>query len=186
MSETSSEIDKEVQENVENEITDEIVQESVEDDGKEQEVKTEQNEEDWKEKYYYLAAEMENSRRRYEREMQNIRKYGAEKILSSLIEVVDNLERTVDAIRDDEDEKINNVYVGVDMVRNQFVKVLNDNGLETIEALGKIFDPNFHEAMAQHPAEGKEDQEVINVFEKGYILNGRLLRAAKVIVAKNS
>jgi molecular chaperone GrpE len=106
-------------------------------------------------------------------------------VLSNLIEVVDNLDRTADAIANDEDEKIKNIYVGIDMVRKQFLEVLKGSGLEAVEALGKTFDPNFHEAMAQQPAEGKEDQEVIQVFQPGYSLNGRLLRAAKVVIANN-
>jgi molecular chaperone GrpE len=57
--------------------------------------------------------------------------------------------------------------------------------LELIESVGKAFDPNFHEAMAQQPSEGKEDDEILMEFQRGYILNGRLLRAAKVIVCKN-
>lgn len=185
-----SEVENEVENNNEavNESTEQPEAESAEQSQElaEQEQSTLSEEENWKEKYYYLAAETENARRRFEREKQNIVKFGSEKILSSLIEVVDNLERTVDAIKDDEDKKIKNVFVGVDMVRKQFVDVLKDSGLEPVDALGKIFDPNFHEAMAQQPAEGKQDQEVINVFQKGYVLNGRLLRAAKVIVAKNN
>jgi molecular chaperone GrpE len=141
--------------------------------------------ENFKEKYYYLAAEMENMRRRHEKDRQNLLKYGSEKILNGLLEVVDNLDRTADAVKDDDDEKMKNLYIGIDMVRQQFSSVLKDNGVSVVESLGKIFDPNFHEAMAQQPAEGKKEQEIINEYQKGYILNGRLLRAAKVIVAKN-
>ena len=140
---------------------------------------------EFKDKFYYVAAEMENMKKRHERDMQSQIKYGNEKVLKGLLDVVDNLERTMQAIENDEDEKVKNIYIGVDMVKKQFVDVLKDNGLEQIEAEGKIFDPNFHEAMAQQPAEGKEDQEIIQVFQQGYMLNGRLLRAAKVIVAKN-
>ncbi len=112
-------------------------------------------------------------------------KYGNEKVLSGLIEVVDNLERTVSAICKDEDEKVKSIVVGIDMVTKQFLNVLNKNGLTQVEALGKAFDPNFHEAMAQQKAEGKNDLEVICEYQKGYVLNGRLLRASKVVVAKN-
>ncbi len=142
-------------------------------------------EEDYKAKFFYLAAEMDNMKKRFEREKSNLVKFGNEKVLSGLLEVVDNLDRTVDAIANDEDEKVNNIYQGVEMVRTQFLNVLKSNGLEKIEALGEIFDPNFHEAMAQMPAEGKNDQEVIQVYQHGYSLNGRLLRAAKVVIAKN-
>lgn len=141
--------------------------------------------EDYKSKFFYVAAEMDNMKKRFEREKSNLVKFGNEKILSGLLEVVDNLDRTVDAIANDEDEKVKNIYQGVEMVRTQFLNVLKSNGLEKIEALGEIFDPNFHEAMAQMPAEGKKDQEVIQVYQHGYSLNGRLLRAAKVVIAKN-
>jgi molecular chaperone GrpE len=139
----------------------------------------------FKDKFYYLAAEMENIKKRNQRDRENLIKYGNQKVLSDLIEVVDNLERTQNAIKDDEDEKIKNIFNGIEMVHSQFLSKLKDNGLEQIECLGKVFDPNFHEAMAQQPAEGKEDQEIIEEYQKGYVLNGRLLRAAKVIVVKN-
>ena len=141
--------------------------------------------ESFKEKYFYLAAEMENSRKRFEREKESLIKFGNEKVLSGLIEVIDNLDRTLTAIKDDQDEKVKNIHIGVDMVKKQMMDTLKANGLERVEAMGKIFDPNFHEALAQQPAPESEDQEIIQVFQDGYLLNGRLLRAAKVIVAKN-
>ena len=164
----------EAEENNEESIEAEVVEENEE---------TEQ--EDFKAKFYYLAAEMENMKKRNEREKDNLLKYGNEKVLSGLLEVVDNLDRTVDAISNDEDEKIKNIFNGIEMVRKQFLDVLKSSGLEKVEAVGEIFDPNFHEAMAQQPAEGKKDQEVIQVFQHGYKLNGRLLRAAKVVIANN-
>jgi molecular chaperone GrpE len=142
-------------------------------------------EEDYKSKFYYVAAEMENVKKRYAKEKENLLKYGSEKILQDLVEVIDNFDRTVDAIKNDDDEKIKNIRVGVEMVRTQFLTVLEKNGVKTVESVGTQFDPNIHEAMAQQPAEGKENDEVIQEFQKGYKLNGRLLRAAKVIIAKN-
>ncbi len=140
---------------------------------------------DYKEKYFYLAAEMDNMQKRFAREKENLLKFGNEKILKGLIDVVDNLDRTLDAVSDEADEKIKNISTGVDMVRTQFLDILKQNGLETVESVGNVFDPNFHEAMAQQPAEGKEDQEVLVELQKGYLLNGRLLRPAKVVIAKN-
>ncbi len=166
--------------NEENETTEEVVESILKDENDlEKELK------EFKDKFYYVAAEMENMKKRHDRDMQNQIKYGNEKVLKGLVEVVDNLERTMQAIENDEDEKVKNIYTGVDMVKKQFIDVLGQNGLEKIEAEGKTFDPNFHEAMAQQPAEGKEDQEVLQVYQQGYVLNGRLLRAAKVIVVKN-
>jgi len=141
--------------------------------------------EDFKKKYYYLAAEIENGRRRFEREKENLLKYGNEKVLSGLIEVVDNLERTLAAVGKDEDQKVKNIVIGIDMVKSQFLNILGQNGLTQVEAVGKTFDPNFHEAMAQQKVEGKPDHEIICEYQKGYVLNGRLLRASKVVVAKN-
>ncbi|OIQ15719.1 MAG: nucleotide exchange factor GrpE [Bacteriovorax sp. MedPE-SWde] len=140
---------------------------------------------EFKDKFYYVAAEMENMKKRHERDMQSQVKYGNEKVLKGLLDVVDNLERTATAIENDEDEKVKNIFTGIDMVQKQFLEVLKNNGLEQIDAIGKTFDPNFHEALAQQPVEGKEDQEVIQIYQQGYMLNGRLLRAAKVVIVKN-
>ena len=147
--------------------------------------KAESENEDFKKKFYYLAAEMENMKRRASKEKENLIKFGNEKILSALLDVVDNLERTVQAIGSEEDEKIKNIANGVKMVHGQFIDVLEKNGLNTVEAVGKPFDPRFHEAMAHQPMEGKDDDEIISEYQKGYVLNGRLLRASKVIVVKN-
>ncbi len=140
---------------------------------------------DWKAKYYYLAAEMENARKRMEREKENLLKYGSERILGDLLEVVDNFERTVDMLKFDNDQKVKNIVFGLEMVSKMFLDSLGKHGLTQIDCLGKDFDPNFHEAMAQEYAEGKRPNEILKVFQKGYVLNGRLLRAAKVIVASD-
>lgn len=156
--------------------TNEDVQEST----KQEEVK----QDDFKEKYYYLAAEMDNLRKRTERERENLIKYGNERILSSMIEVLDNFERTLEALKTETDEKLKNVYVGINMVKVQFWDILAQNGLKAVEAIGKKFDPNFHEALGQEVREDKEDQEILKEYQKGYTLNGRLLRAAKVVITK--
>lgn len=141
---------------------------------------------DFKAKYYYLAAEVENMRKRFEREKENLLKYGNEKVLSSLVSVVDNFDLTVNALKNDNDDKVQNIVKGINMIRSQFLDVLKQNGLTQVESVGKIFDPNFHEAVAQAPAPGKADQEIITEYQSGYLLNGRLLRAPKVVVANNS
>lgn len=144
------------------------------------------NEEDFKAKYYYLAAEFDNMKKRFEREKENLLKFGNEKVLSNLVGVVDNFDLTVTALKNDNDDKVQNIVKGIDMIRNQFLDVLSKNGLTQVESLGRVFDPNFHEAVAQQPAPGKEDQEIITEYQRGYLLNGRLLRAAKVVVANNN
>ncbi len=186
------EMEKEVKKPMENEevkeeqkLEEQDVPEEQEATAEEQgEEETQEEKDDYKEKFYYLAAEFENARKRFEREREKFVKYGNEKILKSLLEVVDNLDRTLNSIKDDEDEKVKNIANGIAMVQEQFLKVLMDNGLEKIESLGKDFDPNYHEAMAQQPVEGKKENEIVQVYQDGYMLNGRLLRAAKVIIAK--
>ena len=138
----------------------------------------------FKEKYYYLAAEMENLRKRAERERTNLIKFGNEKILTELLGVVDNFDLSLGALKSEEDEKVKNILVGVEMVKNQLLDILKQNGLTQIETEGKTFDPNFHEAMGQREEEGKKENEILEEFQKGYSLNNRVLRASKVIIAK--
>lgn len=148
-------------------------------------VESKKDEVDFKAKYYYIAAEMDNYRKRMEREKENLLKYGNERVLSDLIQVVDNFDRTIDMLKPDQDDKVKNIVTGLDMVRKQFAETLVKHGLTPIEAIGKDFDPNFHEALAQEYAEGKKPNEVIKEFQKGYTLNGRLVRPAKVVVASD-
>lgn len=151
---------------------------------KSEEVVTEA-EDGYKDKYYYLAAEMQNMQRRFDKEKEHLLKYGSEKILTDLLDVVDNLERTLGFIRSDEDEKVKNIVVGIEMIEKLFVESLGKHGLKVIDALGKEFDPNFHEALSQQKAEDRPNMEIIQVHQSGYTLNGRVIRAAKVVVVKN-
>lgn len=171
---------------VENEeiIPESDVKDVIEEEVKNHETLKEGN--DFKAKYYYLAAEVENMRKRFEREKESLLKFGNEKVLSSLLGVIDNFDLTVNALKNDNDDKVQNIVKGIDMIRAQFLDVLKQNGLSEVESLGKTFDPNFHEAVAQAPAEGKRDQEIITEYQRGFILNGRLLRASKVVVANNN
>lgn len=140
---------------------------------------------DYKAKYYYIAAEMDNYRKRMEREKENLVKYGNERVLRDLLEVVDNFERTINMLKGDEDQKVKNLVVGLDMIEKQFLDTMGKHGLTPIHAIGKEFDPNFHEAVAQEYAEGKKPHEVIKEFQKGYTLNGRVVRASKVVVSSD-
>jgi len=142
--------------------------------------------EDWKNKYYYVLAEMDNSRKRFQREKENLIKYGNEKILSNLIGVIDNFDHSIKALENDQDPRIKNILHGIEMVRKQFTDVLAKEGLNCIDSVGQDFNPNFHEAMAKQEAKGKRDNEIIFEYQKGYVLNGRLIRPAKVIVAENN
>lgn len=169
---------QENKEKLEEEVNVEAEVSAANDEAKKEEI-------DYKEKYFYLAADYDNFRKRSERERENTLKFGNEKVLSDLLEVLDTFDRTLDMIRPDEDQKVKNLVVGLDMVNKLFLDKLNRHGLTVVESLGKDFDPNFHEAMAQEYMEGKKPNEVIKEFQKGYSLNGRLLRAAKVVVASD-
>ncbi len=137
---------------------------------------------DYKEKYYYLAAEMDNLRKRLDREKSQIIKFGLEGVLSDLVQVVDTFELTLKAVRNVDDEQVKNIVVGLDMVNNQFLSTLKKHGLEKIETENKDFDPNFHEAIGQE--DGKKENKILREEQSGYVLNGRVLRASKVIVSK--
>jgi molecular chaperone GrpE len=140
---------------------------------------------DYKAKYYYIAAEMDNYRKRMEREKENLLKYGNERVMSDLLDVADNFDRTIGMLKGDQEPKIKNLVIGLDMVQKQFLDTMGKHGLTPIQAIEKDFDPNFHEAIAQEYAEGKKPNEVIKEFQKGYTLNGRVIRASKVVVASD-
>ena len=148
-------------------------------------VEAKKDEVDYKAKYYYIAAEMDNYRKRMEREKENLLKFGSERIMTDLVGVMDNFDRIIDMLRPDEDQKIKNMVVGLDMVSKQFLETLGKHGLTVVDSVGKTFDPNFHEAISQEYAEGKKPNEVIKEFQKGYSLNGRLVRPAKVVVSSD-
>jgi molecular chaperone GrpE len=149
-------------------------------------LKEEKKEEvDYKAKYFYIAAEMDNYRKRMEREKENLIKYGNERVMSDLLDVADNFDRTIGMLKGDTDQKVKNLVVGLDMVQKQFLDTMGKHGLNPIQSVGKEFDPNFHEAIAQEYAEGKRPNEVIKEFQKGYSLNGRVIRASKVVVSSD-
>jgi molecular chaperone GrpE len=147
--------------------------------------KDKKEEVDYKSKYFYVAAEMDNYRKRVEREKENLIKFGNERVMSDLLDVADNFDRTIGMLKGDEDQKIKNLVIGLDMVQKQFLDTMGKHGLSQIESLGNEFDPNFHEAVAQEYAEGTKPNEVIKEFQKGYSLNGRVIRASKVVVSSD-
>lgn len=135
------------------------------------------------------AAEAQNVRRRAERDVENAHKYGQEKLINSLLPVLDNLDRAIDAIEkanasDDEISGLKDLMEGVELTRKSAVDALKGFKVEVLEPHGEPFDPQFHEAMTMVPSDTAEPNSVIDVLQKGYSLNGRLLRAAMVVVAK--
>lgn len=136
-----------------------------------------------KKEYLFLMAEFDNFRKRTVRERADLIKSASEKTLKGLLPIVDDFERGLDAIRDTTDAEV--VKEGMKLIYNKFVKYLADNGVKEIESTGKPFDTEFHEAVAMVPAE-KEDEKgtVKDTVQKGYMLNDKVLRHAKVVVSQ--
>ena len=131
--------------------------------------------------YIRLAADFDNYRKRHEQEKEALLKYGAEKTLKKMIEVLDNFERGLKAIETVEDcEKVKECY---NLAYKNFTDVLTKAGLETIKAEGEEFDPNFHEAVMQTPTSEKPEHTIIAELQKGYKLGDKVLRPTLVNVA---
>lgn len=132
-------------------------------------------------------AEMQNLRRRSERDVENAHKYGLEKLINGLLPVLDNFDRAINAVGEDaaaDNEALKALLEGVELTRKSAIDVLSGFSVEVLEPFGEPFDPQFHEAMTMVPSATAEPNSVIDVLQKGYTLNGRLLRAAMVVVAK--
>lgn len=125
-------------------------------------------------------AEFDNYRKRTAREVERIRKTAAESLIHELLGVVDNLEL---ALKHGDSDR-NALAEGVGLVHKQILDVLERNGLEKIEAVGKHFDPNVHEAVAQSASDQVEADHIIEEFQRGYRLGGQILRPSKVLVSR--
>ena len=128
------------------------------------------------------VAEMENIKRRAARDVEHAHKFAVEKLLNDLFPVVDSLEKAVETANATEGASA--IAEGVQLSLKLFVDTLNKSGVEQIDPLGEPFDPQVHEAMTMVPNPDAEPNSVMDVMQKGYVLNGRLVRAAKVIVVK--
>jgi molecular chaperone GrpE len=123
-----------------------------------------------------LKAEFENSRKRQERELAQIRERASEKLIAELLPVLDNLDRALESDGD--------IRVGVQATREQLADVLAREGLVIVASDGQHFDPNVHEAVMGQPSEEHEEGTILQTFERGYVLNGKPIRPAKVVVAR--
>lgn len=127
-------------------------------------------------------AEMDNTRKRLEKEKAEFRKYATERVLGELLPVLDNLDL---ALRHSPaEEACKNFVLGVDMTRKAFLDVLAANGMAPVGQEGEEFTPERHEAVGQDEREDMDEGLVTQVMQRGYLLNGRLLRPAKVMVSK--
>lgn len=130
-------------------------------------------------------AEMQNVRRRSEQDVEKARKFALEKFAGELLPVMDSLERAVEACNS-EDEAVQAIGEGVEMTLNMFVSGLSKFNVEQHDPLGEAFDPALHQAMSMVPNPEVAANNVMAVMQKGYSLNGRLIRPAMVVVSKGS
>jgi molecular chaperone GrpE len=123
-----------------------------------------------------LKAEFENSRKRLERERSRILQAASERLVVELLPVLDNLDRALEAEGD--------IREGVYATRDHLVEVLQSEGLVPVASDGQPFDPNVHEAVMGQPSEDHEEGTILQTFQRGYVLNGKPIRVAKVVVAR--
>lgn len=131
--------------------------------------------------YIRLAADFDNYRKRQEQEHESLLKYGAENALKKMTEILDNFERGEKALENIEDCK--QLKDSFNLIHKQVLETLQKLGLEEIEAEGKEFDPNFHEAVMQTPTSEHPEHTIINVLQKGYKMGDKVLRPSLVNVA---
>lgn len=129
-------------------------------------------------------AEIQNIRRRAEQDVEKAHKFALEKFSKELLTVVDNLERGLAALDNAvTDEKTQALVDGVEMTHKEFISTLAKFGVEAVGAVGEVFNPELHQAISMQPAEGIDANHISTVLQKGYTLQGRVLRPAMVIVA---
>ncbi len=131
-----------------------------------------------------LAAEFENYKKRLERERGLALKYAEEQILKELLPGIDNLERAIEEGR--KTENASDLLAGVELTYKGMISTLEKFEVTALESIGQQFDPNIHEALAMEETEEVEPNCVFREFQKGYMFKDKLIRPAKVVVAKNS
>ena len=162
-----------------NKIDDNVKKESIEDKLKVVE-----------DKLLRTLAEMENQRRRFEKERNEAFEFGGFNFARESLPLIDNFERAIISFQSDKklekNEDFNKIIDGMEVVKKDIISIFKKNGIEVIESLNKKFDPNFHQAMLEVEDDSKESGLVVQEIQKGYMMKGRLLRPSMVGVAKKS
>jgi molecular chaperone GrpE len=152
---------------------------------KEMETRLEYVEQEAKEahdRFLRVSAEFENYKKRSAREMDEFRKFANESLIREMLTVVDNLERALNSSNND-NQANSHIAEGVDMTLKEILKVFEKFNVKPIEALGRPFDPNFHQAAMREETNERPENTVLNELEKGYMIHDRLLRPAMVVVS---
>ena len=139
--------------------------------------------ENW-DKYVRLTADFDNFKKRAARERTEAVKYANESLVEKLLPVLDNFEAALAAANNTSGSNLESLKTGIGMIHTQLKSLLTESGLEEVDASGKPFDPNLHEAVSQQPSTDVEEGHVLQQMRKGYKLRDRLVRPAMVVVAK--
>ncbi|MAV90865.1 MAG: nucleotide exchange factor GrpE [Bdellovibrionaceae bacterium] len=134
-----------------------------------------------KQDYLYLAADFENYKKNAIKERSELVKFGNERVLRDLLEVMDNMERALIAHTGEETKE--SLASGVEMIVSEMRGLLQKFGVKEVNCEGKAFDPNMHEALSSEPTDKVPNGHITQVFKKAYTYNDRLLRPAQVVVA---
>jgi len=138
--------------------------------------------EDTKDKFLRGLADFDNYRKRVARERAQLTRCANEDLIKRLLDVVDNIERALDAASESED--FDGFKKGMELIYDHLKGILTKEGLCPIVCLGEPFDPNYHEAVMALEKEGHESDKVVEEVQKGYMLDGRVIRPSKVVVSK--
>ena len=130
-----------------------------------------------------MQADMENLRKRLVREHEKARRRTLERFMNDLLPVRDSLERGLEAATDPA-ASVEALIEGKQLIMKMLIKAMSDHGLQTIDPIGEVFNPEKHEAMTMLPSDQHDENTVIDVLEKGYQLHDRLIRPAKVVVSR--
>lgn len=140
------------------------------------------------EKLLRTMAEMENQRRRFEKERQEAFEFGGFNFARESLSLIDNIDRAIASFKNDEKIKnnkdLNKIIDGIEIVKNDLLSIFKKNGIELIECINKKFDPNFHQAMLEIEDNTKDHGIVVQEIQKGYMMKDRLLRPSLVGVTK--
>ena len=128
-------------------------------------------------------AEIDNIRRRTEQDVEKAHKFALEKFAKDILNTIDNLERALVTPANMEDESIKALFNGVELTLKELLATVARFGVEPVGVVGEIFNPDLHQAISMQPMEGFETNQITTVLQKGYLLNGRVIRPAMVMVA---
>ena len=128
-------------------------------------------------------AEIDNIRRRTEQDVEKAHKFALEKFAKDILNTIDNLERALATPKNTEEESVKSLFDGVELTLKELLATVARFGVEPVGAVGEAFNPDLHQAISMQPAEGFESNQITTVLQKGYLLNGRVIRPAMVMVA---